>query len=180
MSVGLFDELPDTKDLTLLNVTVNSETTAAGALAGKLTGSSYSGITVSNASISGVGFLGGLIGWGNFLHPIDFSGCQLLNPNISLFGSGSGSVGGIAGYAGGSSVTVSNTTVSGLDASGVTNAGSYVGGMFGEANSDIEIAESTITEITIYKDVYIGSVTGRIYDEKTVRVTSSTVAVQAN
>ena len=180
VSVGLFDELPDTKDLTLENITVNSTTTAAGALAGNLTGDSYQNIKISNASVSGVGYIGGMIGWGNFLHPIDFSGIQIFNPNLSLFGDGAGYAGGIGGYVGGGNkVNVSSSTVSGLNASGVTNAGSYVGGMFGSLDADAEIEESTITEITIYKDVYIGSVTGKIYDEKVVNITKSTVAVQA-
>ena len=179
-SVGLFDSLPDTKDLTINNITVHSETTAAGALAGKLTGTSYSGITVSNANISGVGFLGGLIGWGNFLHPIDFSGIQILNPNISLFGSGSGSAGGIAGYVGGSSVTVSDSKVDGLDATGVQGTGSYVGGMFGEIDCDMQISESTITEITIYRDVYIGAITGKIYSSRDVKLVSNSVNVVVN
>ncbi len=178
-SVGLFDELPSTKNLTLENVTVTSEKTAAGVLAGNLIGESYEGITISDCTISGYGFIGGLIGWGNFLLPIDFSGCQLLNPNISLFGSSDGSAGGIAGYAGGSNVTVNNTTVKGLDASGVTASGSYVGGMFGELNADAIVNNSTVTEITIYKDVYIGSITGKIYDEKVVSVNKTTIAVQA-
>ena len=177
-SVGLFDELPSTKNLTLSNVQVTSQNTAAGILAGSLIGDSYSGITIADSSVSGYGFIGGLIGWGNFLHPIDFSGIQILNPNISLFGSGSG--GGIAGYFGGSGANVSNVTVSGLDASGVTGVGSYVGGLFGELDAPLSVTESTITEITIYKDVYVGSITGKIYNEQTVRVTSSTVAVQAS
>jgi len=179
-SVGLFDELPSTKDLTLQNVTVNSETTAAGVLAGKLIGDSYSGITISDSSVTGVGYIGGMIGWGNFLLPIDFSGIQIFRTDLSLFGDNPGSAGGFAGYAGGSSVNVSNSTVSGLDTSGVDVAGSYVGGMFGEIDTDVTISLGTVTEITIYKDVYIGSITGRIYDEKTVRVTESTVAVQAS
>ena len=179
-SVGLFDALPDTKDLTLDKVTVYSETTSAGALAGKLTGTKYSGITVSNANITGVGYIGGLIGWGNFLHPIDFSGCQRLNPNIDLFGSGRGWGGGLAGYVGGGNVTVSGSTVSGLDASGVKNAGSYVGGLFGEVDCNVEVSESTITEITIYRDIYIGAITGRIYDSRDVKLVKNNISVIVN
>lgn len=177
-SVGLFDELPSTKDITLTNVTVTSETTAAGILAGNLVGDSYSNITISDSGATGVGFIGGMIGWGNFLLPIDFSGIQILRTDLSLFGSGSGSAGGIAGYYGGSSANVSGTTVKNLNATGVSNTGSYVGGLFGEIEADAVVGESTVTEITVYKDVYIGSVTGRIYDEKTVSVTKTTIPVQ--
>ncbi len=180
VSVGLFDELPSTKDLNLSNIHVTAENAAAGIVAGNLTGNSYSNITVSDSSASGYGFIGGMIGWGNFLHPIDFSGIQFLRTDLSLFGDGSGSAGGIAGYWGGSGVTVSGSTVSGLDASGITGAGSYVGGLFGELDAEAEVVESTITEITVYKDVYVGSITGKIYNEETVKVTSSTVAVQAS
>ena len=177
-SVGLFDELPSTSDLTLDNVTVKSETTAAGALAGKLTGDSYSGISIVDSSVSGVGFIGGMIGWGNFLHPIDFSGIQILRTDIDLFGDGSGSAGGIAGYyGGGSSATVKNSTVQGVDASGVDNAGSYFGGLFGEVDADLDVSLSTITEITIYRDIYIGAITGKIYSSRDVKLTNNTVSV---
>ena len=180
-SVGLFDVLPSTKDLTLTNVYVTAENAAAGILAGSLVGDSYSGITIADSSASGYGFIGGLIGWGNFLHPIDFSGIQFLRTDLFSGGFGSASAGSIAGYyGGGSSANVSNVTVSGFDASGVTGAGSYVGGLFGELDAELTVTESTITEITIYKDVYVGSITGKIYNEQTVRVTSSTVAVQAS
>ena len=179
-SIGLFDELPDTQDLTVKNVTVKSETTAAGALAGKLTGTSYSNITVEDSSVSGVGYVGGFIGYGSLLKSIDLSGCCLFRTD--LFGDGFGAcyAGGFAGYIGSSgSVEVSNATVSGLNASGVTNAGSYVGGMFGALEAEGDIGEATITEITIYKDVYIGSVTGKVYDTKVVKLSDSTLAVQA-
>ena len=179
-SVGLFDELPSTKDLTLTNVTVNSETTSAGILAGKLIGNSYSNITVSDSSVSGSGFIGGLIGWGNFLLPIDFSGIQILRTDIDICGTGYGYAGGLFGYYGGGKVTVTNSTVSNLDASGVNTSGSYVGGFFGALDAEADFSESTVTEITIYKDVYIGSITGRIYSEKTVRVSNSTITVQAS
>ena len=175
VSVGLFDQLPDTKNLTLKNVTVISENTAAGALAGSLSGSSYRDITIEDCSVSGVGYIGGMIGWGTFLYPIDFSGIQILNPYISLFGDGY--AGGIGGYVGGSSVNVQGSKVSGLDASGVTAAGSYVGGMFGAVDADMEIKLGTITEITIYRDVYIGAVTGKIYSTHDVKMEQNSVSV---
>lgn len=177
VSVGLFDELPSTKDLTLTNVTVTSDSTSAGVLAGALTGDSYSNIEILDSSASGVGYIGGMIGFGNFLHPIDFSGIQILRTDLSLFGNNSGSVGGIGGYIGGGKVTVSGSTVSGLDASGVTAPGSYVGGMFGEVDTDLEISYGTITEITIYRDVYIGAVTGRIYSSRDVKLVENSVSV---
>lgn len=178
VSVGLFDELPSTKDLTLQNITVNSETTAAGVLAGALLGDSYNNITISDSSVSGVGYIGGMIGYWNLLHPIDFSGIQILRTDIDLFGSGSGSAGGIAGYVGGSGgLNVTNSTVSGFDATGVTTSGSYVGGMFGEADADLNISLSTITEITIYRDVYIGAITGKIYSTRDVKLDKNTASV---
>ena len=177
VNVGLFDKLPSTKDLTLKNVTVNSSNTAAGILAGNLTGNSYSNITISDSGVSGVGFIGGMIGWGNFLHPIDFSGIKIFRTDLSLFGDGTGSIGGIGGYVGGNKVTVSGSTVSGLEASGTNTSGSYVGGMFGEVDCDMEITLGTITEITIYRDVYIGAVTGKIYSSRDVNVTNNSVSV---
>lgn len=179
VSVGLFDELPSTKDLTLTNVVVKSETTAAGVLAGSLVGDSYSNITVSDSSATGIGFIGGMIGYWELLRPIDFSGCQLFRVDLSLFSlSNFGSAGGIAGYAGGNgSLNVTDTTVDGLNAEGVAAAGSYVGGMFGELDADAEISSSTITEITIYRDVYIGAVTGKVYNTKDVKILSNTVSV---
>lgn len=177
VSVGLFDELPSTKDLTLENVTVRSESTAAGILAGKLTGGEYSNITISGGSVTGVGYIGGMIGFGQFLHPIDFSGIKIFRTDLDLFGDNAGSAGGIGGYVGGSSVGISGSTVSGLDASGVTVGGSYVGGMFGEADCDINISLSTITEITIYRDVYIGAITGKIYSSRDVRLDKNSVSV---
>ncbi len=181
VSVGLFDQLPSTKDLTLENVTVNSETTAAGVLAGSLIGDSYSNITVSDSSASGVGYIGGMIGFGTFLHPIDFSGIQIFRTDLSLFGNDTGSAGGIAGYyGGGGSATVSGSTVNGLDASGVTASGSYVGGLFGEIDADATVRESTITEITIYRDVYIGAITGKIYSSRDVNLIKNTVSVVVN
>lgn len=174
---GLFDKLPSTKDLTLDKVTVNSTTGAAGVLAGGLIGDSYSNITINNSSASGVGYVGGLIGFGQFLLPIDFSGIKIFNTDLSLFGDGSGSAGGFAGYAGGSSVNISGSTVSGLDASGVENSGSTVGGLFGELDADAIISESTITEITIYRDVYIGAITGKIYSSRDVELIKNTVSV---
>ena len=179
VSVGLFDELPSTKDLTLTNVVVKSETTAAGVLAGSLVGDSYSNITVSDSSATGIGFIGGMIGYWDLLHPIDFSGCRLFRVDLSLFSlSNFGSAGGIAGYAGGNgSLNVTDTTVDGLNAEGVAASGSYVGGMFGELEADAEISLSTITEITIYRDVYIGAVTGKIYSTKDVKLVNNTVSV---
>ena len=177
VSVGLFDALPSTKDLTLTNVHVTAENAAAGILAGSLTGDSYSGITIADSSASGYGFIGGLIGWGNFLHPIDFSGIQFLRTDLFSGGFGSASAGSIAGYYGGSSANVSNVTVSDFDASGVTGAGSYIGGLFGELDGDAVISESTITEITIYRDVYIGAITGKIYSTRDVDLVKNTVSV---
>ena len=177
VSIGLFDQLPDTKDLTLQNVTVTSQATAAGVLAGNLTGDSYQNITIADSSASGVGYIGGMFGIGNFLHPIDFSGIQIFRTDLNLFGNNSAYAGGIGGSVSGSSVNVQNSTVSGLDASGVTAAGSYVGGMFGEVNSDLAIKLGTITEITIYRDIYIGAVTGKIYSTKDVKLEKNTVSV---
>ena len=175
VSVGLFDQLPNTKNLTLQNVTVTSQSTAAGVLAGSLTGDSYQNVTIADSSASGVGYIGGMFGYGNFLHPIDFSGIQIFRTD--LFADGFGYAGGIGGYVGGSSVSVQNSTVSGLDASGVSAPGSYVGGMFGEVNSDLAIKLGTITEITIYRDVYIGAVTGKIYNTRDIKLEKNTVSV---
>ncbi len=180
VSVGLFDELPSTKNLKLNNVTVKSENTAAGMLAGNLTGDSYQNITITGGSVTGVGYIGGMIGYGNFLHPIDFSDIQIFRTDISLFGDNAGSAGGIGGYIGGSSVTVSSSTVSELKAYGTTASGSYVGGMFGEVDCDAEITLGTITEITIYRDVYIGAITGKIYSSRDVKVTNNSVSVVVN
>ncbi len=175
-SVGLFDALPSAKDITLQNVTVKSTGTAAGVLAGSLTGTEYSNIVIKDSSASGVGYIGGMFGYCNFLHPIDFSGIQIFRTDLSLFGDGTGSVGGIGGYIGGDGeVTVTGSTVGELVVDAPT--GSYVGGMFGEINSGMTASTSTITEITIYRDVYIGAVTGKIYSTRDVKLVSNSVSV---
>lgn len=177
VSVGLFDELPSTKNLKLENVVVNSENTAAGILAGNLTGDSYQNIQITGGSVTGFGYVGGMFGYCNFLLPIDFSGIQILRTDISLFGYGFGYAGGIGGHIGGSNVSVSNSTVNDLNATGVTSSGSYVGGMFGEVDCDMEISLGTITEITVYRDVYIGAITGKIYSSRDVRLVRNSVDV---
>ncbi len=179
-SVGLFDALPDTENLTVTNVSVTSSTTAAGVLAGTLTGTKYNNISISDSSASGVGFIGGMIGFGNFLLPIDFSYIEIFRTDLFSYDGRSAMAGGLAGSASGSSIKITDSEINGLDTSGVRAPASQVGGMFGELNADALIEESTVTEITIYKDVYVGSITGKIYDERIVSVKNTTVAVQAS
>ncbi len=134
-TTGMFADMTRTN---YANLVLENVKAAKGALTG-VSGSSITNVTVKNATISGVDYIGGLVGkvFGSV------SGCKVIDSSVV----GAKEVGGLIGYAETNSneIVIANNTVKNVSA----YANNRAAGLVAQPNVNIKVYGNTVDTVTV-------------------------------